>query len=364
MFRSYAPLGSILACCGISFALGCGPTDLGGDAGVASPDAIVYDVDASATPETLSQSGLYANTAAGVLAPGVRPYRPRYELWSDGTQKRRWVWLPEGAQIDNTSGDFWTYPEGTRLWKEFSQDGVKLETRLLYKRSPEPGDWYMMSYVWNEAETDAAAAPAGAADARGMGHRVPSQADCLTCHEPIHDGALGFSAIQLDQDPTAAGDHVTLHGLLAEGRLLYGTGQSGYPHYPLPGTDSERDILGYLHGNCGGCHNERSPVLTGISTRPLFLLRTGERFRDAVESTPAYASTVGVRAVNTEQTRSLIEPGDPSQSAIYVRVSSREPTLQMPPLGTRIVDDEAVARIRGWIESMPSANHAPEAPAR
>jgi hypothetical protein len=359
MFGSYASFGRMLACCGSAVALGCGPSGGFGDADGAPPDAIVYDIDASAAPETLSQSGLYANTAAGQLAPGVRPYRPRFELWSDGTEKRRWVSLPSDAQIDNTDGDFWTFPEGTRLWKEFSQDGVKLETRLLYKRGPTPGDWYMMSYVWNDDESDALAAPAGDPSARGTGHRVPSQAECDTCHAPMHDTALGFSAIQLDQDPATAGQLVTLDQLLVEGRLLFGTGEVGYPHYPLPGTDNEQEILGYLHGNCSGCHNERSPVLAGVPTRPIFLQRVDERFRDAIESAPAYSSTVGVRAVNTEQARSLIEPGDPNESAIYVRMTSRDPNLQMPPIGTRLVDESATLRIRAWIESMPPADHEP-----
>lgn len=362
MFRSYPFPLSLLVCGGSALVSGCGPSAVS-DADAAPPDARTYDFDASVSPETLSQSGLYANTAAGVLAPGVTPYEPRYELWSDGTQKRRWIHLPDGARIDNTTGDFWVYPEGTRLWKEFSRDGVKLETRLLYKSGPERSDWYMMSYVWNDGETDAVAAPLGDPDARGMGHEVPSQEQCAECHEPMHDRVLGFSAIQLDRDPAEAGDNLTLDGLLSRGWLQFGTGSAGYPHYPIPGTESEQDILGYLHGNCSGCHNRRSPVLEGVSTRPLFTLRTDERFRQTFEATPFYESTVGVRALNTDEASSLIEPGDPGESAVYVRMTSRAPNLAMPPLGTEIVDDEATARIRAWIDSMPAAaahdSHAP-----
>ena len=362
VFRSHAPW--LLACLGGVFAGGCGPGGEFGDADAAPADAAPLDYDASLAPETLSQSGLYADTAAGVLGPGVRVYEPRFELWSDGAEKQRWIALPDGAQIDNTEGDFWTYPEGTRVWKQFAKDGVKLETRLLFKDGPAAGDWYVMSYVWNDDETDAIAAPGGELNARGMGHRVPSQADCRECHEPMHDVVLGFSAIQLDRDPAEAGADITLDDLLTEGRLLYGTGSAGYPHYPLPGSESEREVLGYLHGNCSGCHNRRSPVLAEVGARPLLLARTSERYRSSVEATPAYESTVGVRAISTDEARSLIAPGAPDDSAVYLRMSSRAPTLMMPPLGSEIVDEEATTGVRTWIESMPAAAGAAATPAR
>jgi hypothetical protein len=41
--------------------------------------------------------------------------------------------------------------------------------------------------------------------------------------------------------------------------------------------------------------------------------------------------------------------GQPDKSVLVARMSSRHPLVQMPPLGTRIVDDEAVNLIRRWI---------------
>ncbi|MFN7134819.1 MAG: hypothetical protein ACK4N5_22255 [Myxococcales bacterium] len=40
-------------------------------------------------PERLSETGLYADFAARSLAPGVFEFTPRFELWSDGAEKRR-----------------------------------------------------------------------------------------------------------------------------------------------------------------------------------------------------------------------------------------------------------------------------------
>ncbi len=329
----------------------CGPDAEPSTADAGASDAAPLPYDASVTPETLSQSGLYSDTAAGLLAPGVRPFEPRFELWTDGVDKRRWVYLPEGETIDNAHGDYWIYPEGTRLWKEFARDGMRLETRLLVKTGPEERDWYMMAYVWNEDETDAVAAPLGEPSARGTGHPVPSQAECMDCHEQMTDRALGFSAIQLDHPTDAPG--VTLQTLLAEGRLRYGTGSAAPPHYPLPGDEPDQQVLGYLHANCGSCHNSRSEVLAGVANRPRLLLSIDERERASVEATPLYDSTVGVRATQPHAGRYLVQPGEPDDSAVYRRMTSREPTSAMPPLGTALVDGDAAAQVRAWIEALP-----------
>ena len=47
-------------------------------------------------PAQLSQTGLYRDFAARTLAEGVIRYVPRYELWSDGSEKDRYLLLPPG----------------------------------------------------------------------------------------------------------------------------------------------------------------------------------------------------------------------------------------------------------------------------
>ena len=41
---------------------------------------------------------------------------------------------PKDKKIDTENMDRWVFPVGTKVWKQFSLDGVKLETRLLEKR--------------------------------------------------------------------------------------------------------------------------------------------------------------------------------------------------------------------------------------
>src|SRR5690348_229412 len=123
------------------------------------------EVDAAGRlPERLSETGLYSNIATGELSPGVLAYSPQFQLWSDGAEKRRWILLPDAQPIDTSTMDEWSFPEGTKVWKQFSVGGVRVETRLLEKSGPGDADWLSLAYVWRPDERDALAAPLGAID--------------------------------------------------------------------------------------------------------------------------------------------------------------------------------------------------------
>lgn len=92
-------------------------------------------------PTQLSATGLFADVATGTLAPDVHTFEPSFALWSDGAEKRRWIWIPPGTTIDATDPDDWSFPVGTKFWKEFSRDGVRVETRLLQRVGPLDDDW-------------------------------------------------------------------------------------------------------------------------------------------------------------------------------------------------------------------------------
>ena len=158
-------------------------------------------------PQRLSDTGLYvAGSVTTVRADNIA-FAPQYPLWSDGTSKRRWIYLPPGTAIDASRIDAWEFPVGTRLWKEFSYDR-RVETRFIERLAD--GSWRFAAYVWNEAGTDAVlAAEDGAvlpiSAAPGGRYTVPSRNDCLACHEGAPVPVLGFSALQLspDRDPLA-----------------------------------------------------------------------------------------------------------------------------------------------------------------
>src|SRR5258708_21271302 len=125
-------------------------------------------------PSLLSQTGLYADVAKETLANGVFAFQPQYTLVSDSATKRRWVYLPPGKKIDTSDMEFWQYPKGFKLWKEFTRDGVRVETRLLEKLGDGLNDWFMVAFKWRADKSDAHATPKGEMNASGTQHDIPS----------------------------------------------------------------------------------------------------------------------------------------------------------------------------------------------
>jgi hypothetical protein len=270
-------------------------------------------------PDRLSETGLFAelDSQHESIAPGIEAYTPAFELWSDGATKRRWLSLPEGASIDTSDPDDWQFPKGTRLWKEFTRDGTRVETRILFKFGEGESDWAAAAYVWREDRSDADLAPDGAEDVLGTAHDVPAANRCMGCHGGRKGRVLGYSAVQLDPK--------------------------------LPGNETERAALGYLHANCSHCHNASRPESDGprcYDPRKDIDMFLKQSRLGSVHETPTYETVVG----------SAVEPGDPEGSELFELVSRRsdgEPSKdQMPPLASERVDEEGVALLRKWISEM------------
>jgi hypothetical protein len=318
---------------------------MGGSAGAVAGSGGANDaaMGSEGTPPVLSQAGLFEADMT-TLSSGVRPFSPRYQLWSDAATKRRWIWLPEGMQINTTDMEYWEFPVGTRLYKEFSLDGRRIETRRLEKR--ENGSWSRVSYLWRADMTDADAVPVGAENASGTEHDVPSAQACGTCHLRMPDKILGFSAVQLahdDVDETAW----TLSRLAADGKLSTTPPSS----IELPGDETSRAALGYLHANCGHCHHPLSVVTSRIQIN--LWLRT-DSLADVL-TTPTYQTTVNQTPLSETQPPSgalIIDPGSPETSTLFLRVDSRGAEYSMPPLATEEVDPSGRDAVGAWIRSL------------
>lgn len=290
-------------------------------------------------PQRLSETGLYADIATGELASGVRAYTPEFELWSDGAAKQRWILLPDDAHIDTTVMDEWRFPSGTKVWKQFSVGGVRIEMRLLEKRGGGDDDWVALAYVWDAADGDAIAAPLGVVDARGTEHDVPAAGECLACHGGRRSFVLGFSAIQLSREATAG--ELDLSDLVTGGRL------SAPPAMPpvIPGNEIEQAALGYLHANCSHCHNQARPDRDGarcFDPRRDLDFTLSVAALDTVEMTATYRTAVGSSAA---------KPGQPDDSEIIARMGRRG-LRGMPPLATSKVDTASRNVIKQWIEEL------------
>lgn len=283
----------------------------------------------------LSLTGLHDPGAAEAVAPGVRTFRPQFELWSDGASKRRWIWLPPGTQIDTSDMDAWQFPVGTKLWKEFTRDGVRVETRLLQRLA---NGWLGVAYLWLEDGTDAIAAPYGAIDARKTEHDVPASNECDGCHGGRTSHVLGFSAVQLARPAEA--DELDLDELM---RLeLVSHAPAATPG--VPGNETEQAALGYLHANCSHCHNTSRPTRRGSRC---FDPEHDVDFSLRADEGPTPSAT------NTYRTaRDWFEPGSPSSSSMLDLMDQRGRFRQMPPLASEVVDEAAVRLLRRWIEEM------------
>jgi mono/diheme cytochrome c family protein len=312
---------------------------------------------AYAAPSRLSETGLYANGHLDTIDPCNRPFSPQYPLWSDGASKARWIFLPPGTAIDTTDPNEWQFPVGTKFWKEFRFNGRKVETRFLWRASA--NDWVFATYVWNEEGTDAVLAPvAGVRNvvelAPGRGHDVPGVADCAACHGERKPGPLGFNALQLstDRDPNA------IHGEpLAPGMTTVATLEAGGLLSPArpelvaapprirtndPGT---RAVLGYFAGNCGHCHNRGGEIAYDGPSLKHGDIGDG----DAVAAALLARATAWQVPGQPEGGSFMLNRAQPEASAMLVRMKSRRPSSQMPPLGTVLRDEEAIAAVAKWL---------------
>jgi len=321
---------------------------------------------AGALPERLADTGLFVSGSITEVHPGNLPFTPQYPLWSDGAAKRRWLYIPAGKSIDASKPDAWEFPAGTKLWKEFSQ-GRRVETRMIERLGD--GTWRFAAYVWNEQGTGATLAPESGIAAlpvssapRGR-YTIPGEADCRACHEGAAVPVLGVGALQLSADrdqlaphaePRKVGD-LDLHGLVERGWLRNVPAQMlKTPPRIKAETTVARAALGYLHGNCGHCHNDNG------APPPVDLLLSQSATEAGVDK--VMQSLLGAltryRAQGADASHA-IEPGHPEKSVLVARMRSRNPHNQMPPLGTQVADNEAIELIERWIRNQPQPSKEP-----
>lgn len=332
-------------------------------------------------PKLLSESGLFSDIKTKTLAPGVFKFTPTYALWSDGAMKQRYVYLPPGAKITtdgNLDGmEFWEYPVGFRLWKDFTRDGKLIETRLLLKKGGLT-DWTMVAFRWKDDYSDADAIPLGEMNAMGTQHDVPPEEACKGCHGKMYDNAIGFSGLMLSH-PLAGNDplEVNLEKIDQMGWLTKSPPAGGFT---LPGTEAQKQGFGYLHANCGMCHNVHSGVYTTKVGMDLWTHLDASM--SDVTKLRAYLSTVcdqwpagpnpiapiamceaghatGTK-MDTEISKTLrFAPNDELNSGIYDLMSLRGTGMadmmkQMPPIGTELPDTNGgMAEIKALIHGLP-----------
>ena len=352
------------------------PFDCTGDV----PDA--GDGGAVQAPTNLRCTTLYSDWNTKTVATDARAYTPGYVLWSDGAVKSRWAQLPAGQKIDATNPDEWTFPVGTKFWKEFQVGGRRVETRLFWKASAT--EWVRTTYQWSADGSSSAtrldtgsggpAADAGLIDDGGVeggldgaaAYEIPSVQKCDGCHSGRLDKILGFEAVALGA-PGATG--VTLATLKSEGLLTAGGAPSTLPAtltIPEDTTGRARNAIGWLHTNCGvTCHNKNPSATCAFNSIRLRVgvaeLALPDGGAPTVQALEIYQTTHDVPA-STGLGDPAFKPyarfthGDPTKSLVRYLIGRRTTTEmfgQMPPVDSHVVDVNDLAAIDAWIVAMP-----------
>lgn len=319
-----------------------------------------------AYPEKLSDWGIFDGKLSDMHpAKGVVPYALNTALYSDYAEKARFVRLPKGASVNYASENVLDFPVGTLLVKsfyysaDFRHPGIDkniIETRLLVL---ETAGWKAMTYVWNDAQTDAELEIAGddktvkfidkAGQQQSFRYVVPNQNQCKGCHNNNDKiMPIGPSVAQLNGTIDYASSNQNQIDYWQSNGLLVNVPQhSTIPKTPVwndPTTGSlNARARAYLAINCAHCHRKEGPA----QTSGLFLPESEkETIAYGINKTPIAAGNgSGGRLVD-------IKPGDANASIIWYRMQTTNPGERMPELGRNLVHQEGVALIKEWIDKM------------
>lgn len=323
-------------------------------------------------PATLSATGCF--DTSGNPSAGLIPFDVRSPLWSDGASKRRWLAIPDGTSITfNAEGDF-QFPNGTVLVKEFTQGGVRVETRLFVKH--DNGEWAGYTYAWmnsagvavTDAELVGSAASTRDIPGTALDWQFPSRGQCMSCHTEQAGYSLGLELLQLNStmaypSGTSANQIFTLHsiGVLSSDIATLLT-RDAIPKYDDTTASADARAHSYLHSNCSSCHRPQAVGFGGRSNMPDVRYRLGQ--------SNSLATLLCDRAATAEHLglgdgALLVEPATPGTwsdlasggSVLYLRMAARDGVAgssgAMPPIGSRVADTNGGLSVVGdWIETL------------
>ncbi|MEO0464553.1 MAG: SO2930 family diheme c-type cytochrome [Pseudomonadota bacterium] len=304
-------------------------------------------------PRTLSEYGFFLDGSGRTPDPRLIAYELNTPLYSDGAEKLRYVYIPEGKQLTAQGDGLLQFPVGSAIIKTFAfgegADQRYIETRVLLHRAD---GWLALPYMWDEEQTEARLAlvggrvpittPAG----ETISYQVPNKNQCKNCHQlndvvtPIGPKARNLSGDWLEMMGQA--------GALDKASLAIAA-----THEPLPvwGDRVSANVAlvarAYLDVNCAHCHQPGgSASNSGLDLR----WEQDSPHAIGIHKPPVAAGRgSGGRKVS-------IVPGDPDASILVYRMSSTEPGVAMPELGRATNDPEGIAAVRAWIEAMEPAS--------
>ncbi|UXD87310.1 hypothetical protein [Thalassolituus hydrocarboniclasticus] len=315
----------------------------------------------------LSQYGLFKGLPSdNKSSNGGMYYKLGSELFTDHARKYRYIFLPQGTQLGYQQQDVLDFPTGSVIVKVFAMPTESttssaediMEVRLLVKRS---NGWVFIPYVWDNSINDARLATAGSRTPVSFSHNgeqltltyeSPSQLTCQICHQIGDDEQLRFGPIgpkirHLNQPIEVNGQIVNqLQYWQSLGIITLPAGEHPYaPNWRDTSAPLQQRAKAYLDINCAHCHNDNgSAALSGLRL---------EYWRNLGYSHGICNSAHGWRGGGFD-----IWPGRGDDSSLPLRMELNGAADRMPPIGRSVADDEAVALIRAWIDTLPAQDCA------
>jgi len=313
----------------------------------------------SKAPKFLSEFGFFEDMKNQLPAESVHPYSLVSPLFSDQTDKLRFVYVPEGERLGYVKNKVFIFPVGSTLIKTFaylnkngSLDQQLLETRLLINTQ---SGWKAISYVWNEDQTDAKRAIAGATiptsfiNSEGkiinVRYRAPNQNQCKECHQ--------LNKVMTPIGPKARNmDKLVNYHSGEMNQLLYwaalGWIDQKLDSTPISSyTDVNASLDGraraYLDINCGHCHIPGGSA----DTTGLYL----HLIEEDQEQLGVYKKPVAAGRASGNLKYSIV-PGRSDESIMLFRMRSLDPGIMMPESGRALADEVGIKLIKDWIDKL------------
>ena len=327
-----------------------------------APDRAAQLVASNSFPKKLSETGLFADTAAHRWNTGVREFHIQHPAWHDGAVARRAIALPELSRASVYSSprpleqiamfnSRLHYPPGTVLAKTLELDGRRIETQVLQF---DGRLWQAFAWVWNADQTDAELAPATGIEIAlpkqpGRTWRIHSRTECFQCHNLWAETSLAFTPEQL-HNPSAGASSEWLQ-LVQEGFVTTldsnekTTAAESCVRQPLtsdPAAPIAQRARSWLHTNCAHCHQQNAGTGAALTMRS----------HDPDSETGLFDSLPAKGSFGLADAR-IIARGHPQRSTLLYRVASAA-AGRMPHIGSREVDFHGVALLTEWIAEMPS----------
>ena len=313
----------------------------------------------SKAPRFLSEFGFFQDMQNQIPTEGVHPYSLVSPLFSDQTDKLRFVYVPEGQKLGYVKDKVFIFPVGSTLIKTFAYLNMNgpleqqlLETRLLINTN---AGWKAISYVWNEEQTDAKRAIAGATiptsflNSQGelvaIRYRAPNQNQCKECHQ--------VNKVMTPIGPKARNMNKGLNYQSGEMNQLLYWAALGWIDQKLDSTpiSSYTDVnasldnraRAYLDINCGHCHIPGGSA----DTTGLYL----NLIEENQEKLGIFKKPVAAGRASGNLKYSIV-PGHSDDSIMLFRMKSLDPGIMMPESGRALADDAGIKLIKDWIDKL------------